>query len=173
MAIKRISFTHEALVNWLVENPERSLRDCAEYFGYTQSWLSQIIHSDIFQARLGARQDAVFAQVAQDIPAKLRGITDVALEKLGRKIEEVEDADFILDATDKLLHRNGYAPNSSRNVGGPNSLTVNQQVNVFAVDRNMLADARALQRTVATVGISQIAEVGASPAHGEVSELSE
>ena len=50
--IARLNTTHEMLMNWLVCNPEKSLRECADHFGYTQSWLSQIIHSDIFQHAL-------------------------------------------------------------------------------------------------------------------------
>lgn len=140
--IGKISYTHEAFINWLLENPERPLRDAAAYFGYTQAWLSTILHSDVFQAKLSGRQDAVFAAVAQDIPSKLRAAADIGLEKLTRKLEDTEDGEFILDATDKLLHRMGYAPSASRNPVAPSHITNNTQVNVFQVDALQLASAR-------------------------------
>jgi len=140
--IARISYSHEAFINWLLENPERPLRDAAQYFGYTQAWLSTILHSDVFQAKLSERQDAVFAAVAQDIPAKLRAAADIGLEKLTAKLEDTEDGEFILDATDKLLHRMGYAPSASRNPVAPAHVTNNTQINMFQVDAAQLAEAR-------------------------------
>lgn len=139
--IARISYTHEAFINWLLENPERPLRDAAAYFGYSQAWLSTILHSDVFQAKLSERQDAVFATVAQDIPAKLRAAADIGLEKLTFALEKTEDSEFILDATDKLLHRMGYAPSASRAPVAA-SVTNNTQINMFQVDAGQLAEAR-------------------------------
>ena len=145
--IANISFTHEALINWLIANPERKLRDCAAYFGYTQAWLSCIIHSDIFQAKLAERQNAVFAAVAQDIPEKLRGCADLALEKLAIKLEETEDAKYVLDAADKLLAKMGYGPATARNPSPAAALTQN---NTFIIGAGDLAAARQLQRDFAS-----------------------
>lgn len=138
--IANISPTHEAIMNWLLQNPGVPLRQCADHFGYTQSWLSTVIHSDIFQAKLRERQDAVFVRVADDIPAKLRSLADVTIEKLTAQIERTEDPEFLLDTADKVLHRMGYAPSSARNGG---NVTVNQQNN-FTVNAADLAQARQL-----------------------------
>ncbi|HEU4854501.1 MAG TPA: hypothetical protein VFS89_04340, partial [Nitrosospira sp.] len=140
--IKKVTFTHEALILWMLENPHRSLRDAAAYFGYTQSWLSTIIHSDAFQEQLRKRQDELAIMTGHDIRAKLRAATDVALGGLTRSLETTEDPKFLLDATDKLLHRMGYAPASARNPGGPVQQT-NIQNNI-TVSSDDLAAARAL-----------------------------
>lgn len=154
--IKRVSFTHEALILWLIENPHRSLRDCSEYFGYTQAWLSTIIHSDAFQAQLRRRQDQCAAMVMQDIPSKLRGASDIALEKLTMQLEKTEDAKFLLDATDKLLHRMGYAPASTRNPGG-NQIN-NVQNNTIVVSGDDLAAARSMLQAKVTQPIPPLLE---------------
>lgn len=132
----------------MIENPDRPLRDCAAYFGYSQSWLSCIIHSDVFQAKLIRRQNEVFAQIAQDIPSRLRGATELALSGLTEKLETGNpDARFLLDATDKLLHRMGYAPASARNpLGGAAVVQNNTQINNYTVSSSDLAAARALAR---------------------------
>jgi hypothetical protein len=114
--IQRISHTHDQIMNWLIENPHLSLGECAVYFNYSQCWLSQIIHSDCFQAKLKERQNDVFVRCAQDIPEKMRGLADVVLEKLGTAVEKSVDPEFILDTFDKTMHRLGYAPNTSRAV---------------------------------------------------------
>lgn len=144
-----ISHKHEALLNWLVLNPDKSLRECADHFGYTQSWVSSIIHSDIFQVALKEKQLAIAAKVADSIPAKLRRAADVALEKLTTKVEESEDPEFLLDATDKILHRMGYAPASARNPAGSpaahGGAPLAQQNNFF-IGAGDLAAARELMR---------------------------
>jgi hypothetical protein len=134
-AIQKVSYSHEAIILWLLENPHRPLRDCAAYFGYTQPWLSTVIHSDAFQTQLKARQDEMMIVTGQDIREKVRVATDIALEGLTRKLSESEDGDFFLDATDKLLGKMGYGQNKN-----PAPLVVN---NIVSVTRNDLAEARA------------------------------
>lgn len=137
-----LSHTHESMLNWLVLNPDRSLRECADHFGYTQSWVSSILHSDLFQAALKQKQLDIAVRVAQSIPEKLRRAADIGVEKLAEHLEESEDPEFILDATDKILHRMGYAPQSSRNpAGAPGSM--NQQNNFF-IGAGDLLEAQAL-----------------------------
>lgn len=136
-AIARLSTKHDQIMNWLIANPHRLLRECAEEFKISQGWLSQLIHSDIFQAELKRRQEAVFIGVAQDIPTKLKGLADVAIEKVTRMVEQSEDPDLVMDAFDKTLHRLGYAPQKqSAPAAAPT------QVNVFQVSQADLASAR-------------------------------
>ena len=133
-----LSHTHEMMLNWLVMNPERSLRECADHFGYTQSWVSSLIHSDLFQAALKQKQMDIAVRVAESIPEKLRRAADIGVEKLAEHLEKSEDPEFILDATDKILHRMGYAPQSSRNpAGSPGSM--NQQNNFYIGSADLLA----------------------------------
>lgn len=145
----KLSTTHEQLMNWLVLNPEKSLRECADHFGYTQSWLSQIIHSDLFQHALKEKQERIAMRVAESIPAKLARAADIAVEKLTDHLEKTEDPEFILSATDKILHRMGYAPQSSRNPSAPAVGSLNQQNNFF-LQAGDLADARALMQAAAS-----------------------
>ncbi len=151
---QRLSHTHEQILNWMVLNPELSMRHCADHFGYTQSWLSTLVRSDLFQAALRERQIMVASRVAASIPAKLAAVADVALDKLGEMVEKSEDPEFILDAADKALHRMGYAPQSSRNpAGSPSTFgpgAVVQQNNVF-IGQADLAEARALMQSSAAV----------------------
>jgi hypothetical protein len=136
-AVARLSHRHEQIINWLLENPHKQLRECADHFGYSQSWLSQLIHSDIFQAQLKERQEGVFVAVANDIPAKLRGLADLAIEKVSRMVEESEDPSLAVDVFDKALHRLGYAPQKAAQATAPVA-----QVNVFQVSPAELALAR-------------------------------
>jgi hypothetical protein len=146
--IARLSHKHEQLLNWLVLNPDRSLRECADVFGFSQSWLSQVIHSDLFQHALKEKQLAIGVRVADSIPQKLRRAADLALEKLTGKLEDTEDPEYILDATDKILHRMGYAPQSARNPAGGPGLGAPAQQNNFFISSGDLQEARALMQSV-------------------------
>jgi len=150
MELQRVSHTHEMVINWLVLNPEKSLRECADTFGYTQPWLSTLIHSDLFQSRLRARQEQIASRVTSSIPEKLQAITDIALDKLGDVLAKSEDPEYILDVADRALHRMGYAPASARNPAGSPSQagSVNNQTNVFMLAPEDLHQARALMQQV-------------------------
>lgn len=179
---KRVSITHEGIINWLIENPGRPQRDCALFFDVTQAWLSTIIHSDAFQERLRQRQDEIAALVGVGIQAQLRGGAAIALERLTEKLTVCDDREFLLDATDKLFHRLGFAPKSSP-LGAPTgnspALVQNNQYNI-TVARDDLAAARELmqgRQGSVVEGSGSAAEgptsgvEGLLPAPGEVNPL--
>lgn len=158
-AIANLSHTHEALLNWLVVNPDKTLRQCADHFGYTPQWLSAILHSDLFQAALKEKQIAITSKIAMGLTEQLKNLAHVAVDKLGQAIEKSEDGEFLLDATDKILHRLGYAPASARNPLG-NVATQQVQQN-FYITAGDLQEARALMQEVSRPSLP-------APLEGEV-----
>lgn len=140
--IQDMTYRHEAILRWLVCNPHRPLKDCARELGYTQAWLSIIVHSDIFQARLRHMQDNLNDGALVDIRQKLQGIAHAALDKMADSIEFTDDPKMLLDVADKALNRLGYGSK------GP-SLQVNnynQTNNIGTVPRSVLEEARALRQ---------------------------
>lgn len=152
--IQKISHRHSMIMNWMVLNPDKPLRMCADHFGVTQAWLSTVIHSDVFQAEFQQKLQNIHGRCAESIPEKLRMVADIALDRLADKVAESEDAEFILDAADKALHRMGYAPSSARN-GYNAGQQVNVQQNVFMLSQDDLEKARGIMRNQ---GIFQNAE---------------
>lgn len=106
--LKNISHVHEAVMNWMIANPSLPLRACADHFGYTQSWLSTMIHSNLFQARLKEKQEQVFSGVARSINDKLMAGADIGVEKLVQHLEKSEDPKFIKDTTQLMLEKLGF-----------------------------------------------------------------
>lgn len=152
--IKKMSPTHEAIINWFLENPGRSQRDCATVFGVTQAWLSTLVHSDAFQERLARRQDEMAALVGLSLTERITAAAEVAVEGLTRKLEECEDPAFLLDATDKLCHRLGFAPRGQGSAAPGTATTNNTQINIVASAEDLRA-ARALMaggKSIATTG---------------------
>ena len=138
--IKQVNHTHEAIMLWLLQNPEKSLRQCADHFGYTQPWLSTVIHSDAFKSRFREMQNGVASRVMDDVPARMQRIADIALDKLADIVAGTEDAKFLLETSDTILHRMGYAPSSKQAPQDQAPTAIN---NTFYVTPEVLKSARA------------------------------
>lgn len=133
--IKKVSYTHEDIMNVLIANPFATLAEIAAITGYSVPWLSQLINSDIFRAQFNEKRGEVFVAIMQDVPAKLNALAHRSIDRLAEKLEVASDPDFILDAFDKVMHRNGYAPSSQRQ---PGALQV-QQNNFFVSPADLQA----------------------------------
>ena len=157
--IKKVSHRHEAIINWLCANPDRPLRDCAAYFGVRPQWMSILLNSDAFRARLNERQDALFSATVAEIRGKLEGITHQALDRLSDSVENTSDPKYILETADKMLHRLGYAP---RGPGNHTPGQTNIQQNVYMADPAQLAQARELMEKAREVRAGNISPPGAS-----------
>jgi len=136
------SITHDILIDWLIANPGRGqMTRCAAEFGFTNAWLSTLVHSDAFQAKLRDRKEEVFETVIVPLRDKIVGVADRAVEKLGEELEETSDPRLLLDVADKMLHKLGYAPKVNAAPAGTGVVN-NTQINNYAVSPGLLAAAR-------------------------------
>lgn len=137
--LQSISHVHEAVMNWMIANPQLSMAECARQFGYTQSWLSTMVHSNLFQARLKEKQDHVFANLAGTLNEKLAAGADIGVTKLIEKLETSEDPKFIKETTNMMLDKLGFG--AATKVAGAG------QVNAGPVQNNFyMASQEDLQR---------------------------
>lgn len=87
-ALQRVHYTHDAMVNLLIANPAISQNDIAKHFGYSVPWVSRIINSDAFQARLAARKnDIIDPGLAATVDEKLRAVASRSLDLVLEKLE--------------------------------------------------------------------------------------
>lgn len=126
--LQNISHVHDAVMNWMIANPHRNLKDCAAEFGYTQSWLSTMVHSNLFQAALKEKQGQVFNGIADSIADKLAAGADIGVAKLVEKLETSEDPKFIKETTTMMLEKLGF--------GAQTKVTGAGQVNNGPVQQN-------------------------------------
>lgn len=152
--ILSLSHVHESIMNWMIANPEKPLKMCAAHFGYTRAWLSTIIHSDLFQARLREKQEAVFSGIKEDLQTKLGALADVGVEKLSEKLEDSDDPKFIMEATKLALEKLGFG--NKTNAGAPGTQNAQQINNVFVASQADLEAARERMRAVGTVSSQQL-----------------
>lgn len=86
-AIARVSYSHDAMIDFILANPMAAQGQIASHFGYTQAWVSRIMNSDAFLARLAERKtELVDPTIVATIDEKLRALAakslDVVLDKL-------------------------------------------------------------------------------------------
>lgn len=131
-----LSALHEAFADFILMNPQATLRQMGLYFSYSPAWICTVINSDMFRAYLAKRRIEICSTIAQDLPRKLELAAHLATEKLIEMIPLVEDVDTAVDVFDKVLHRAGYAPNTRA------APAIGQQNNVFYLSKDDLKQAQ-------------------------------
>lgn len=83
----KIRYTHDAMIDMIIANPRVSQNELGRQFGYTAAWVSTIMSSDAFKARLASRREQMVDPViAFTMQEKLQGVLDRSLEVLGEKL---------------------------------------------------------------------------------------
>ena len=106
--LQKLSHRHEEILMWLMLNPNKSQGECARELGYTDAWVSQIINSDIFQARLAELREQDFELNVLSLREKLSAAADLAIDKMMERLEVETDIDKIRNVGDTALKRLGY-----------------------------------------------------------------
>lgn len=82
-----IRYTHDALIDLVIAQPWISQNDIAKHFGYTPSWVSTIMTSDAFKAKLEIRKDElVDPAIRLSIEERFKAVTSRSLEVLMDKL---------------------------------------------------------------------------------------
>lgn len=143
--LARLSHTHHDIARFMLENPALPLSAVAQHFGYTQPWLSTIIHSGAFQAHLAELQSSADGMVIADVPARLRSIASMALDKLGDQLEFAEgtgpasrvDRTFVQETAEMALKALGFGRQGSVGADAPQGPST-----VIYADRLVIEQAR-------------------------------
>ena len=102
--IQSMSHRHMAIADWLLANPERKQRECAEAFGVSEAWISIVKNSDVFREYFAKRRDAHDEDLRQQLNGELLQ-TAVLAQKTLRKVLEMDNVDqrVALDAATKTV----------------------------------------------------------------------
>jgi hypothetical protein len=130
---ERVKYSHDAMIDHLIQNPRVSQNAIAVYFGYSVGWVSRIINSDAFQARLAVRRtELVDPTILSSIDERLNTLANRSLELLHDKLELSSNADFALKVADLSVKALGY---------GARTANVNVQTNfVVALPQQASSD---------------------------------
>lgn len=123
--ILRVHYTHDAMIDLILAHPQMSQGDLAKYFGYTEGWVSRVIGSDAFQARLASRKEEVVnPAILASIEEKIKGLAHQSLEVIQRKLDATQSPELAIKALDLSTKALGM---------GARPANVAQQNNTFVV----------------------------------------
>ena len=113
--LKRTNYSHDAMIDLIIQHPWLDQREIASHFGYSESWLSIVFSSDAFQAKLEKRrQEVVNPELVATLEERFRAITMRSLEVLQNKLSSPNPSDNVaLRAAElgaKALGLGGNAP---------------------------------------------------------------
>jgi DNA-binding MarR family transcriptional regulator len=108
-AIARVRYTHDGMLDLILGNPTISQGQIASHFGYTQAWVSRIMNSDAFQARLAERKgELIDPTIVASIEEKLRALASKSLDVVLEKLTATGNPDTALKALEVTTKALGY-----------------------------------------------------------------
>lgn len=123
--LKKISYTHDAMIDLIIENPAISQNEIAATFGYTPGWVSQVFNSDSFRERLAARKDELVDPVIRaSIEEKLKALADTSIQVLLEKLHSTGNPNVAIRALDVATRSLGYGARPSAAVQVNNYVAV-------------------------------------------------
>jgi hypothetical protein len=134
LALKRVRYTHDAMIDLIVANPGISQNDLAKHFGYSVPWISRVINSDAFGARLAQRKtEIVDPELLLTVEEKFRALAHKSLEVVMDRLNQqptMEHGMMALEISAKAL---GYGARA-QNVNVQNNFVVALPQKVVSAD---------------------------------------
>jgi hypothetical protein len=98
--LKKLTYTHEAMIDLILQEPTVTYKELAEVFGFSEGWISRVVGSDAFNARLAERKAALIDPIiARSLNERLRSVTVKAIDMISEKLSSDEaGAAYALDA---------------------------------------------------------------------------
>lgn len=130
-AIAKIGYSHDAMINLLIARQGRiSQNELAAHFGYTASWISQVMSSDAFQARFAERtKELVDPAIRDEAQAGFRDVLMRSQELLLTKLQQPKVSDQLVIRSLEVAGRAlGY---------GAREQTVNNNFNTTVVEQHL------------------------------------
>jgi len=98
--IVKITYSHEAMIDLIIQEPTVTPKELAELFGFSSAWVSRVVGSDSFQSRLAERKATLLdPHLSNTLNERLRTVSIKAVDIISEKLSNPEQsADFALEA---------------------------------------------------------------------------
>lgn len=95
--VAKIRWSHEMVIDVILEHPEWDQRMLAKHFGYSDTWVCMLIQSDAFQAKLAERRDEILDPgIRANIEERFRALAQHSLDRLHAKLENPNASDNLV-----------------------------------------------------------------------------
>lgn len=102
---------YDDILDWIIWHPGRPLSECAETLGHSHGWISMIVRTDAFQAKLQDRRRARSAELDEAILTKTQEVAEASLDGLLATLKSKGTTLPVavqLEVSDRMLERLGY-----------------------------------------------------------------
>ena len=87
-AVAKLRYSHTDMIDFIISNPGISQVALAARYGYTQSWICNVMASDAWQSAMAARREEIVdPQLKLTVDERFRGVTIRSLERLMEKLD--------------------------------------------------------------------------------------
>lgn len=135
----KMNWWYESVSDWLLQNPDKNLKDAAVFFNVTPTWIYVLTKSRPFVEYHEARRTEHNYLVSVGVIDKATAVADMALDHLSQKMVDVGDTlpvKVLTEVADTMLARIGYG-GGSRGASPNGASAVSVQVDV-----NLITEAR-------------------------------
>lgn len=110
--IAQVRYSHDAMIDCIIADPTIQQKKLAEVFGRTEGWVSLVVNSDAFQARLAERKsELVDPAIVASIQDRLQALASTSLTKLHERLSNpaaVLTDDFLFRSAELATKALGY-----------------------------------------------------------------
>lgn len=145
--IKSLNNRHLAMIDWLLANPSQSMAVLADNMNVSRSWLSIVMHSDVFVEKYTKARMAHSTDLSRQLIERQLKVTLAAYDALDLIIAD-EDTDdrLILDAADKTARLLQFTPASGNKPQLLREETVIEKESIREVSPGVIERARERMR---------------------------
>lgn len=95
--VKGTKWTHELAIDVIIANPDWSQKELSQYFNRSVHWISLVMSSDAFQAKLAERREEVLnPEVRASIEQRFKALAEHSLARLHEKLENPNASDNLI-----------------------------------------------------------------------------
>lgn len=107
--IKKVSYSHDAVMDQLLANPMLTMKELATMFGFSAQWIRRVVNSDAFQARLAERKaQLIDPLITSSVEERMRAVVNLSLEILDEKLEATRDPKLAIKSLEVCQRAAGY-----------------------------------------------------------------
>jgi hypothetical protein len=130
-AIAKLSYTHEAMVDYIIAHPSVRQADLAVIFDRTPAWVSRILNTDAFRAALAKRKAAFVDPIlASSVEDRFSHVAAISLDIIARRLEAINQFPVPMEAHEEFALKSADLATKAMGYGAKSQAT---QTNVAVV----------------------------------------
>ncbi|HXV73590.1 MAG TPA: hypothetical protein VD713_02555 [Sphingomonadales bacterium] len=123
--LKKVSYTHDAMIDAIIANPAVSEIELAAQFGFSKPWVNRLICSDAFQARLALRKEELIDPgLTASAEERIRNLEFTSMEIVQEKLEATADPKLAMQVLEMTFKARAYGARGA----GQGAITQNNYV---------------------------------------------